>query len=115
MTITNSKIINLKIILDGSWDVIPDINDFNLDVFLQFDTGEHFVVTVITPKNFLTIMDNMNIDQKMNFYADYSMIVVREMTYEIVFETLTKMLDIILENQHQKSIEFKKYLESEED
>lgn len=82
MTITNSKIINLEIILDGGWDVIPEIDDFNLDVFLDFDTGEHFVVTVATPKNFLTIMDNMNIDQKMNFYDYYPMIVVRQMTYK---------------------------------
>jgi hypothetical protein len=139
MILKNSKISNLKIFLDGGWDAIPDIDDFNLDVHIDFDTGEHFVVTVATPKNFLTIMDSMNSDKKMNFYDDYPMIVVREMTYEIVFETLTKMLedddgfllklyiiagygigdeellDTILENEHQKSIKFNQYLESEED
>ena len=86
----NLKIKKLEIVTSEGWDGIPDITDYNLDVFVTLNTGDKFVFTVVTPKNFLTIMKD---DGDMNFYDGLPMIVVKKITYDVVFETLTKFLE----------------------
>ena len=87
---SNLKIKKLELIHSEGWDGIPDIRDYNLDVFVTLNTGDEFVFTLVTPKNFLTIMKN---DDDKNFYDGLPMIVVKELRYDVAFETLTKFLE----------------------
>jgi hypothetical protein len=64
---------------------IPDIEDYNLDVFVELEDGYTYTVVIATAKNILSLMDN----EKTNFSEPGDpFIIVRKLTKEIIEETV---------------------------
>ena len=64
---------------------IPDIEDYNLDVFVELEDGYTYTVVIATAKNIVSLMDN----QKTNFSEPGDpFIIVRKLTKEIIEETV---------------------------
>jgi hypothetical protein len=60
---------------------IEDIYDENLDVFVELENGSEYTVTVGTPKNFLTLMNNHEMDF---LEPGCPFIIVRKLTMEVI-------------------------------
>ena len=64
---------------------IPDIEDYNVDVFVELENGYTHTVLVATEKNILSLMDK----EKMNFSEPGDpFIIVRKLTKEIIEEAV---------------------------
>ena len=64
---------------------IPDIEDYNLDVFVELEDGYTYTVVIATAKNMVSLMDN----EKTNFSEPGDpFIIVRKLTKEIIEETV---------------------------
>ena len=64
---------------------IPDIEDYNLDVFVELEDGYTYTVVIATAKNILSLMDN----EKINFSEPGDpFIIVRKLTKEIIEEAV---------------------------
>ena len=65
---------------------IPDIENSNIDGFVELEDGYTYTVVVSTAKNIESLMDK----KKMNYFAPgYPFIIVKKLTKEIIEETLT--------------------------
>ena len=66
-------------------DEIPEIEDANLDVLVELEDGYTYTVTVVTPKNLISLMDR----RKANFLGPITpLIVIRTLTKEIIEEAV---------------------------
>jgi hypothetical protein len=64
---------------------IIDIENDNIDVFVEVEEGYTYIVTLVTPKNIQYLMD----EEKMNYFGPaYPYIFVKELTLEIIKETI---------------------------
>jgi hypothetical protein len=64
---------------------IPDIEDYNLGVFVDLEDGYTYTVVIATAKNIVSLMDN----EKTNFSEPGDpFIIVRKLTKEIIEETV---------------------------
>jgi hypothetical protein len=64
---------------------IEDVFDYNLDVTVDLDDGQTYVVVVATAKNLVTLMNN----EKADFLSPGDpMIIVRKFTQEVVEEAI---------------------------
>ena len=69
----------------GSMEDIEDIFDYNMDVSVNLENGQNYVVVVGTPKNLLKLMAN----EKSDFLSPGDpIIIVKKMTKEIVEEAI---------------------------
>lgn len=74
-----------NIIFLSDLEDIEDILDNNIDVAVKLEDGHEYVVVVATQQNLLSLMDK----EKSNFLSPGDpMIVVREITKEIIEETI---------------------------
>lgn len=65
---------------------IEDIEDDNIDVFVELDDNISYVVVAITPKNYYTLMEKEQVDY---FYGAPN-IVVKKLTEENIERALKK-------------------------
>ena len=64
---------------------IPDIEDYNLDVFVELEDGYTYTVVIATAKNIVSLMDK----EKTNFLEPGDpFIIVRKLTKEIIEEAV---------------------------
>lgn len=81
-------------ILDISYNMplseIDDIENDNIDVFVEIDDGTAYTFTAITPKNFYWYMDKEELDF---FPIGTPYIIVRQLTDEIIRSAIQKALD----------------------
>ena len=64
---------------------IPDIEDYNLDVFVELEDGYTYTVVIATAKNIVSLMDK----EKTNFSEPGDpFIIVRKLTKEIIEEAV---------------------------
>ena len=64
---------------------IPDIEDYNLDIFVELEDGYTYTVVVATAKNIVSLMDK----EKTDFLEpDNPFIIVRKLTKEIIEEAV---------------------------
>ena len=64
---------------------IPDIEDYNLDVFVELEDGSKYAVVIATAKNIMSLMDK----EKMNYFEPGDpLIIVRKLTKEIIEESV---------------------------
>ena len=64
---------------------IPDIEDYNLDVFVELEDGYTYTVVIATAKNIESLMDK----ERMNYFEPgYPFIIVKKLTKEIIFEAI---------------------------
>jgi hypothetical protein len=64
---------------------IPDIEDYNVDVFVELESGYTYTVVIATAKNIVALMDK----EKINFSEPGDpFIIVRKLTKEIIEETV---------------------------
>jgi hypothetical protein len=64
---------------------ITDIENDNIDVFVELEDGYTHIVTVATTKNIESLMD----EDKMNYFRpNYPFIIVKKLTKDIIEETL---------------------------
>lgn len=62
-----------------------DIENSNIDVFVQLDDGSKYVIEVATAKN---IEYQMDLEQ-MNYFDGHPVIIVKQLTREIIKEAIT--------------------------
>tara|TARA_B110000902_G_scaffold255774_1_gene321576 strand:- start:321 stop:596 length:276 start_codon:yes stop_codon:yes gene_type:complete len=66
-------------------EAITDIENSNIDVFIELEDGDSYTVVIPTAKNLLSLMDK----QKTNFSKpEYPFITVRKLTKEIIEEAV---------------------------
>ena len=70
-----------KIIFPSSLKYIENIYDDNLDVFVELEDGSEYTVIVGTPKNFLTLMNQHEMDF---LEPGCPFIIVRKLTMEVI-------------------------------
>ena len=64
---------------------IPDIEDYNLDVFVELEDGYTYTVVIATAKNIVSLMDK----EKINFSEPGDpFIIVRKLTKETIEEAV---------------------------
>jgi len=64
---------------------ITDIENSNIDVFVELENGYTYTVVVATAKNIESLMDK----EKMNYFEPgYPFIIVKKLTKDIIEETL---------------------------
>ena len=64
---------------------VKDIYDDNLDVSVDLENGQNYVVVVGTPKNLLTLMEN----EKSNFLSPGDpIVIVKKITKEVIEEAI---------------------------
>ena len=64
---------------------IPDIEDYNLDVFVELEDGYTYTVVIATAKNIESLMDK----ERMNYFEPgYPFIIVKKLTKEIISEAI---------------------------
>ena len=64
---------------------ITDIENSNIDVFVELEDGYNYTVVVATAKNIESLMDK----EKMNYFEPgYPFIIVKKLTKDIIEETL---------------------------
>ena len=64
---------------------ITDIENSNIDVFVELEDGYTYTVVVATVKNIESLMDK----EKMNYFEPgYSFIIVKKLTKEIISEAI---------------------------
>lgn len=64
---------------------ITDIEDDNIDVFVELEDGYSYTVVVATAKNIESLMDN----EKMNYFTPgHPFIIVKKLTKDIIEETM---------------------------
>lgn len=64
---------------------IPDIEDYNLDVFVELKDGYTYTVVIATAKNIVSLMNN----EKTNFSEPGDpFIIVKKLTKEIIEEAV---------------------------
>jgi hypothetical protein len=64
---------------------IPDIDDYNLDVFVELEDGYTYTIVIATAKNILSLMDK----EKANFLEPAEpFIIVRKLTMDIIEEAV---------------------------
>ena len=67
------------------FEEIPDIEDYNLDVFVELEDGYTYTVVIATAKNIVFLMDK----EKTNFSEPGDpFIIVRKLTKEIIEEAV---------------------------
>ncbi|WPC43905.1 hypothetical protein [Clostridium sp. JS66] len=74
-----------KISYPTSLEKIPDIENDNIDIFVELDDGMVYTMTVTTPKNYYKYMDKEKIDYVPSMPPD---IVVRKLTEENIRNAL---------------------------
>lgn len=75
----------ISFISPNALEEIPDIEDYNLDVFVELEDGYTCTVVIATAKNIVSLMDQ----EKTNFLeAGEPFILVRKMTKEIIEEAV---------------------------
>lgn len=79
-----------KIIYPTTLDKIQDIEDDNIDVFVELDDGYTYVVEVATHKNILTLMDKYNQDF---LSAGCPFIIVKKLTEDIIESAIQTYLE----------------------
>ena len=76
---------NISFVRPDLLEKITDIEDYNLDVFVELEDGYTYTVVIGTPKNLLSLTDK----ESMNFLEPSDpFIIVRKMTKEIIEETI---------------------------
>lgn len=65
---------------------VKDINNDNIDVFVELDDGITYTVVVSTPKNYYNHMEKENID----FYCGVPDIIVKEITHDNIERAIIK-------------------------
>lgn len=69
----------------GPIEDIDDIFDYNMDVSVNLENGQNYVVVVGTPKNLLRLMEN----EKSDFLSPGDpIVIVKKMTKEVVEEAI---------------------------
>jgi hypothetical protein len=69
---------------------IDDISDDNIDVSVNLENGQNYVVVVGTPKNLVKLMKN----EKSNFLSPgYTIVIVKKMAKEVVEEVIKAYAD----------------------
>jgi len=69
----------------GPIEDIDDVFDYNMDVSVNLENGQNYVVVVGTPKNLLKLMEN----EKSDFLSPGDpIIIVKKMTKEVVEEAI---------------------------
>ena len=69
----------------GPLEDIEDVFDYNMDVSVNLENGQNYVVVVGTPKNLLKLMEN----EKSDFLSPGDpIIIVKKMTKEVVEEAI---------------------------
>jgi hypothetical protein len=68
---------------------IMDIENDNIDVFVEGEDGYTYVVTVGTPKNLDYLMDT----EKMNYFDGHPFIIVKKLTQEIILHAYAEKDD----------------------
>ena len=64
---------------------IPDIEDYNLDVFVELEDGYTYTVVIATAKNIESLMDK----ERMNYFEPgHPFIIVKKLTKEIISEAI---------------------------
>jgi hypothetical protein len=75
----------VKISFPSIWEEVTEIEDGNIDVFVELDDGYTYTVVVATAKNIEYLMDK----EKMNYFGPgHPFIIVKELTKDIIEETL---------------------------
>ncbi len=69
---------------------LEDIQNDNIDVFLELENGRTYNVVVGTPKNIDYLMEKRN---RNYFGPGYPFILVKKLTYDIIAETLQAYLE----------------------
>jgi hypothetical protein len=75
------KILIKKISFPSSLKYVEDIYDDNLDVVVELEDGSEYIVTVATPKNFLTLMNSHEMDF---LEPGCPFVIVRKLTMEVI-------------------------------
>lgn len=75
------KILIKKISFPSSLKYVEDIYDDNLDVVVELEDGSEYIVTVATPKNFLTLMNRHEMDF---LEPGCPFVIVRKLTMEVI-------------------------------
>ncbi len=71
---------NIKISYPTTLDMIDNIYDDNIDVFVDIGDGKDYVLTVGTPQFYYSYMKKENLD----FYLGCPDIIVKALTYDII-------------------------------
>jgi len=76
----------VKIEFPTALSKIKDIENDNLDVFIELEDGFTYVVVVFTPKNYYSYMEKEN----KNYYCGCPNIIVKKLTKEIITEAINE-------------------------
>ncbi len=69
----------------GPIEDIDDIFDYNMDVSVNLENGQNYVVVVGTPKNLLRLMEN----EKSDFLSPGDpIVIVKKMTKEVIEQAI---------------------------
>ena len=76
---------NISFVRPNLLEEIQDIEDYNVDVFVELEDGSNYTVVVATAKNIVSLMDK----EKTNFSEPGEpFIIVRKLTKEIITEAI---------------------------
>jgi hypothetical protein len=96
---------NYNIELIGGFDNVNSVDD-NADLYVQFENGDNYVVTVYTPQNIITILLRYQDSGECLFgkyYYDTNMLLVDS----IDFDSIKKVIDDLIRNDEFNTV-FKK-------
>ena len=79
-----------NIVYPVSFSTIKDIENYNVDIFVELEDGFSYTMVVGTPKNLLYLMEK---DDKNYCEPGIPMIIVKKLTKEIILEAVTAFCD----------------------
>lgn len=79
-----------KIIYPATLSEIKDIEDDNIDIFVEMDDGNSYAFIVITPQNYYTLMDRECLN---HIPAMVPCVVVRKLEHEIILQAMESFLE----------------------